>query len=633
MCTNQGNTGSQQQQQPSQQQNIPAAPVTTTANQNVNIQQPATINQTANLQQPPIQQPAMAQQQQQPQPKLWEQDQLTSDQWLQGVQQMEQVNDLKNARPEEINMERAQNMVSAASQTVVNEFNTGKHLSGKSKRRRKKAFESKKKLYDSDAAKTWRKDREEGRQDWRAPQGTAPQQPGAPAAQPATLTASMANVRKMHNCTTDFLNYDNDTQFIAHFNDAYAQLDTFAGLKDALSNPTDEELKALRDNKLPEIEKLRESVEEYTRIRDFYRAKMDVISSPFYMVLRKTDTEKLTVDDIEQNIQKCRTAHRDKLAEYLEAIKTLKTLKNNNVEHNLKASMRKQTGGGMDKKKGAYFALGVRDYGVTTSASTGLKYLHDEEFTGYNDEAHHVYKKMEEKDQELEEKWKEQEENASELDNASLNIFDVGIGASASANIAEAGLYAGSTHGSLSAAGKAAVGAFKASGKLGASLALDTKDIVKGEAGLSGDVSASVVKGSVSASAVKNFKYAPLGAYLDAQGDVLTANASALAKVGRFNMNINGQNVALTGGAVMVSAQAAVATGSVSGGINLFGVKIGITLSGQLGGAGVTAGGYVSTSRVGCCFGALVGMGGTASLDVDFSHWTDKLLSKIRKRK
>ena len=632
MCVNQGKTDplQQQQQQPSQQQNITAAPVTAAANQNVNaqqpgvvsqtvnLQQPGMVSQTANLQQPPIQQPTIAQQQQQ-QPKLWEQDQLTSDQWPQGVQQMEQVNDLKNARPEEINMERAQNMVSAASQTVVNEFNTGKHLSGKSKRRRKKAFESKKKLYDSDAAKNWR--------------AQQAQQPAAPAAQPATLTASLADVRKMYDCTTDFLNYDNDTQFIAHFNDAYEQLNTFAGLKDALSNPTDEELKALRDNKLPEIEKLRESVEEYTRIRDFYQAKMDVISSPFYMVLRKTDTEKLTVDEIEQNIQKCRTAHRDKLAEYLEAIKTLKTLKNNNVEHNLKASMRKQTGGGMDKKKGAYFALGVRDYGVTTSASTGLKYLHDEEFTGYNDEAHHVYKKMEEKDQELEEKWKEQEENASELDNASLNIFDVGIGASASANIAEAGLYAGSTHGSLSAAGKAAVGAFKASGKLGASLALDTKDIVKGEAGLSGDVSASVVKGSVSASAVKNFKYAPLGAYLDAQGDVLTANASAVAKVGRFNMNINGQNVALTGGAVMVSAQAAVATGSVSGGINLFGVKIGITLSGQLGGAGVTAGGYVSTSRVGCCFGALVGMGGTASLDVDFSHWTDKLWSKIRKRK
>ncbi|MBO6137100.1 MAG: hypothetical protein J6O71_00665 [Lachnospiraceae bacterium] len=544
---------------------------------------------------------------------------------------MEQVNDLKNARPEEINLERAQNMVSAASQTVVNEFNTGKHLSGKSKRRRKKAFESKKTLYDSSAAKTWRKDREEGRQDWRVPQGTALQQTGAPAAQAVTITASIANIRKMHDCTMDFLNYDNDTQFIAHFNDAYAQLNTFAGLKDALSNPTEAELKTLKDNKLPDIEKLRESVGEYTRIRDFYRAKMDVISSPFYMVLRKTDTDKLTVDEIEQNIQKCRTAHRDKLADYLEAIKTLKTLKNNNVEHNLKASVRKQTGGGMDKKKGAYFALGVRDYGIETSASSGLKYSPEKDFTGYNTEAHNEY--WEKRDQALEEKWKEQKKNASELDNASLNIFDVGVGVSASANIAEVGAYAGSTHRSLSAVGKGAVGAVKASGKIGASLALDTKDIIKGEIGISGDASASVAKGRVSASAFKNFKHAPLGAYLDTQGDVLTANASAVAKLGRFNMNINGQDVALTGGAVMISAQAAFATGSISGGLNLFGVKIGITLSGQLGGAGITTGGYVSTSRIGCSLGALVGMGGTASLDVDFSHWTDKIISSLRKNK
>ena len=159
---------------------------------------------------------------------------------------------------------------------------------------------------------------------------------------------------------------------------------------------------------------------------------------------------------------------------------------------------------------------------------------------------------------------------------------------------------------------------------------------MEGDIGISGEAAASFAKGKVGFSALKDTKAGTFGASADANGDFLTAELSGLAKLGRFRMRLNGEDVALNGLGVMLNAQAAVASGSVSGGVTLFGVKVGFTLSGMVGGIGATAGAYLTTSRVGWCLGATAGMGGNVSLDLDFSYWSNKLknliVSKIRKK-
>ena len=561
-------------------------------------------------------------------PELWEKDKLDSNEWLVGVEKMEQVTDLKNAQPEQINLERAQNMVSAASQTVVSEFNTGKQLSGKSKNRRKKAFESKKKLYDSAEAKEWRKDHADGKQEWRNPTNPTGAAGASPTPQPK-IKDKLDVIKQMHDCTIDFLNYNNDEAFIAHFSDAYKQLDSFAALKEVFQNPGQEELKKLKEEKLPNVEKLKEMVDEYTRIRDFYRAKMDVISSPFYMVLRKTDTSKLTVEQIDESIQKCHADGRTQLEDYLKAINVLKKLDKNDVGHNLHAHYRKQTGGGMDKKKGAYFAVGVRDYGINAEAKAGIG-LSGSNDDGKYDEGHKEYwdKEEEIKEKHKEKREKKAEENGFDYDDISLDIVNLKAEAQASASALEAGGYLKSTHGTLQAAAVGDLLSVKASGGVGASLSLNTKDFVDLDVGISGDASFTVAKGKIGASALKDTKVGTFGASLDANGELGTAEVSGLAKLGRFSTKIKGEEVVLNGIGLSVNAQLAAASGSVTGGFTLFGVKVGVTLSGMIG-AGANAGVYLSTSRVGWSLGATMGLGGNVSMDLDFSYWTDKLKSKI----
>ena len=71
--------------------------------------------------------------------------------------------------------------------------------------------------------------------------------------------------------------------------------------------------------------------------------------------------------------------------------------------------------------------------------------------------------------------------------------------------------------------------------------------------------------------------------------------------------------------------------GTVSGGFKIFGIKIGASLSGTLGGFGGSVGFYKAKGKTGFSLGIAALVGFRLDINIDFSYWTDKLKKKIVK--
>lgn len=109
--------------------------------------------------------------------------------------------------------------------------------------------------------------------------------------------------------------------------------------------------------------------------------------------------------------------------------------------------------------------------------------------------------------------------------------------------------------------------------------------------------------------------------HLSAEGKLATASASAEAGVGVITYeDANGNTQTGIGIDGKVGAEAYLATGTVKGGITIFGVKIDAAVTGNAGGVGAKAGGAVTTGGIhgSASLGAGVGLG----LDIDVD-WTE----------
>ena len=114
-----------------------------------------------------------------------------------------------------------------------------------------------------------------------------------------------------------------------------------------------------------------------------------------------------------------------------------------------------------------------------------------------------------------------------------------------------------------------------------------------------------------------------------AEGELLGAKAEAKGGVGKITYKDKEGNTK-TGYGVegSVGAEAYVAQGKISGGFTIAGIKIGVSVSGKAGGAGISAGGRATTGGVSGEIGAGLGLGAGLKLDVD---WTDFVLYRKKK--
>ncbi|MCR4596555.1 MAG: hypothetical protein K5673_07210 [Lachnospiraceae bacterium] len=128
---------------------------------------------------------------------------------------------------------------------------------------------------------------------------------------------------------------------------------------------------------------------------------------------------------------------------------------------------------------------------------------------------------------------------------------------------------------------------------------------------------ANVAEGSVT----DTFGTDDYNVHAKAEGTLLGAEAQAEAQVGRIVDDETGE--VKWGAKGKAGAEAYVAQGELSGGFTLFGIKVDATVEGKLGGAGVKAGGEVTTNAVEgeLGLGLLAGLGIKVKVDWSKAKW------------
>lgn len=120
-------------------------------------------------------------------------------------------------------------------------------------------------------------------------------------------------------------------------------------------------------------------------------------------------------------------------------------------------------------------------------------------------------------------------------------------------------------------------------------------------------------------------------AHAKAKGSVLGAEAKAGVEVGKitYTDEKTGETVSAYGAEAEVGAEAYLAEGKVSGGVTIMGIDIDIGVSGKAGGAGVEAGGRVTTNGVSGEIGAGLGLGAGVEISIDWSDFDPPTMEEI----
>ena len=190
------------------------------------------------------------------------------------------------------------------------------------------------------------------------------------------------------------------------------------------------------------------------------------------------------------------------------------------------------------------------------------------------------------------------------------------------------------------AGGNVSVGAVEGHGGVGASIgfAMDPEEenSVPWGIGFNGDANFDLAKarGKVNAHYFHegfmdgDITIAGADAKLELKGG--SASANAFAKVGHVAVETSEGVKEATGLMVGLSAEASIASGTISGGLKIFGLRIGASLTGKVGLVGGSVGVACTSGNIGGEIGLLAGLGLTLKLDVDFSEWTDYLSQKVK---
>lgn len=160
------------------------------------------------------------------------------------------------------------------------------------------------------------------------------------------------------------------------------------------------------------------------------------------------------------------------------------------------------------------------------------------------------------------------------------------------------------------------VGQISAKGEIGAALFKDGK--FAPQIGAKAEASAVGIQGKAEAGIGTENNNIHVGA----DGKVGVAKAGAEAGIGKVtHTNANGKSIEGYGIKAEAGAEAYAAEGRLSGGLEIFGIRIDAGITGKAGGAGVKAGGAVTTGGVSGNIGAGFGLGVGIDISIDWSNF------------
>ena len=192
----------------------------------------------------------------------------------------------------------------------------------------------------------------------------------------------------------------------------------------------------------------------------------------------------------------------------------------------------------------------------------------------------------------------------------------VDVSVSGKGNVAT-GKLAGS-YGYLHGDAEASAGAV--SGKLGANVTLYEDGKLRPHIEAGGKVTADAAKGSASAT-VGTDEY---DVHVKADGELGHAEAKGQFRAGIIEKeDANGNKTTERGVGMEFGAEAYLAKGTLSGGVNVMGVKVDLSVEGKVGGAGATADAQVASGGLsaGLGLGALLGLGVNVTVDWSGFKW------------
>ena len=540
----------------------------------------------------------------------------------------------------------------AVAERVVREFNPGKEIGFLSGWRRRRAFKPKKLLHDSATAEKWRAEKQA------APKNQASDQMSF--SNPVNLSpAARQAFYEMMNEKTDFLGYTDDRVLVSKFPELYGKLEKYEKINRGLADPAwsadnvAETLKAYPFLDKFTVDDIRKKADHYASVKAFYEAKMDMISNPFYMLLRKTDTDTMDENALAEKADEFKVTSPE-LSAYLDAMRRLKQLEDKKVVRkpaDFSAALRADIGDGLESNTKGHVAIGTVRKSLTV---TGPKYGNgfyggkikdlegtekDRKYTGDSD-VHH--------DGALE---AEASITATLVEGKVETTSDVGKYGTGKAGADFQGLEV------------------RAYGKVGASI-FDTlvkkedgseekERRIDGYIGAEVGASATAIKGKVTASLVadkfkwhekipflKKFealkKIKLIGISGSLSGDALKASATAYAKAGKFSESkevtktgedgstkTEKEDVLAEGFGVKAGVSASLLSGKGKLELTILGVKIGVSATANLGSVGASVGFAAKNGKIGASLSANLGVGFKLGFYIDASAWIDLIKDEI----
>ena len=503
---------------------------------------------------------------------------------------------------------------------IVKEFRPEGSVGRVSAWTRKRAFAKKKSRYSSTAAENWRKKKQASSA--AAPGGAQGNVKNNAYEDPNNLSPeARKKLSDMMHDNIDYMGYIDDDFFLVNFKGAFAKLEAYARIAEGLANrkwngaEAQTVLGTVQGLKAYKVEDLKEKADSLKTIKEFYEAKMDVLSNPFYLTLKKSDTRKLKEEELLDRSQRLK-ADKPQLAAYLDAMHRLRKLKNSGTfrKHKHEASLwRSDYQDRYDKNLKAHMSFmnvkadvsfGGSKYGLTI----------DEDIIEDHEKNKHT--------------------------------GGLSVEVNASANLYEQTFDASSENGLWKANGEVTVMEVKGYVKAGCSIfnsemvanreagdkTGDPVNGVDGYFGIEAGVKGSFARGKLGGSFVTKQKWDNIklfGASVSASGDILSANANAGAKFGKYTEN-DDNKTEVTGASVMAGVSASALSGTVNGEITIMGVKIGLSATGKLGSVGASVGAAVNAGRIGLSFGGALGAGADFGFYVDASDLLEFAKNKIK---
>ncbi len=101
----------------------------------------------------------------------------------------------------------------------------------------------------------------------------------------------------------DFLAFRNDDTFLDYYNKNYTELDRLSKVGDSITDYLGKHSSALTEKKKKEV---KAEIDRHKDIKSYYDAKLLILKSPYYTILKKTDVDSMTDQELDERIRKLR---------------------------------------------------------------------------------------------------------------------------------------------------------------------------------------------------------------------------------------------------------------------------------------------------------------------------------------